>query len=392
MRWRILGLLFFARIALGFQFQTIASVGDGLVVAFGMDYAGVGLLVGLFMAPGLVLALPAGYLGRLIADREMVVLGLVCLAAGGLISSLAWSSAGVGSGRLIAGAGFLFTTLYFTKMTADWFDGKEIATAMSILVMSWPFGIAMGQVGHAWLSDVFSWRIPFLAASIYCLIAAAAVLVFYHAPQESTRTGAATSARLTRSEWQLVFCAAGAWGAFNAAYVIYLTFGPKLLQAEGHSVVAAAGIISIGSWLMIVSGAICGQFVDRFGRRDLVLVVCMSGAVLALWMLNAVGKGIAASLLFGLVGMAPAGVIMSLAGLALRPEARAFGMGVFFTIYYAIMLATPPVAGAILDATGQPGDSVILAMTLFACVVPFALIFSFIKSRTIVGRVQEHVT
>ncbi len=77
MRWRILALLFFARIGLGFQFQTLASVGDGLVLAFGLDYAGVGLLVGLFMAPGLFLALPAGYLGRLIADREMVVLGLV---------------------------------------------------------------------------------------------------------------------------------------------------------------------------------------------------------------------------------------------------------------------------------------------------------------------------
>jgi len=48
MRWRILALLFFARIALGFQFQTLASVGDGLVVAFGLDYAGIGLLIGLF--------------------------------------------------------------------------------------------------------------------------------------------------------------------------------------------------------------------------------------------------------------------------------------------------------------------------------------------------------
>lgn len=381
MRWRILALLFIARIGLGFQFQTLASVGDSLVVAFGLDYAGVGLLVGLFMAPGLFLALPAGYLGRLIADREMVVLGLVALALGGIVSSLAGGSNGIGIGRVIAGAGFLFTTLYFTKIVADWFEGREIATAMSILVMSWPFGIAMGQVGHAWLELVFGWRAPFQVASAYCLLAAVAVFALYRVPDAPSQARPAASARLTPKEWRLVLCAAAAWGVFNAAYVTYLTFGPKILEAGGLSGVAAAGILSIGSWLMIVSGALCGQIVDRFGRRDLVLAVCMTGALLALGMLSVPGGGVTASLLFGLVGMAPAGVIMSLAGLALRPEARAFGMGVFFTIYYAIMLATPPVAGAIFDATGQPQGAIFLAMLLFASVVPLALIFTFIKTR-----------
>lgn len=76
MRWRIGGLLFPARVGLGFQFQTLVSVGDGLIVAFGLGHARIGMFIGLFMVPGLVLALPAGYLGRLIADRQMVMLGL----------------------------------------------------------------------------------------------------------------------------------------------------------------------------------------------------------------------------------------------------------------------------------------------------------------------------
>ena len=175
MRWCILGLLFLARIGLGLQFQTVASVGDGLVVAFGLSYADIGFLVGLFMAPGLFLAIPAGYWGRYVSDRIMVVLGLCALALGGAASSFATESWAVGIGRVLAGAGFLFTTLYFTKMVADWFEGREIATAMSILVMSWPFGIAMGQVGHAWLAQTYGWQVPFQAASVYCLIAAAGV-------------------------------------------------------------------------------------------------------------------------------------------------------------------------------------------------------------------------
>lgn len=380
MRWRILCLLFLARIGLGFQFQTVASVGDELVVTFGLDYAGIGLLIGLFMVPGLVLAIPAGYWGYFVSDRIMAALGLGALAIGGIVSSFAHETWMIGMGRIIAGAGFLFTTLYFTKMVADWFEGREIATAMSILVMSWPFGIAMGQVGHTWLAAIYGWHFPFLIASVYCMFAAMGVFLFYRTPHEPLSTKTLSREGLTSREWRLVFCSALAWGVFNAAYVTYLSFGPKLLEGLGQTTIAAAGIISIGSWVMIISGAVCGQIVDRFGRRNFVLALCMAGAILSLLLLSAPGFGSGASLLFGLIGMAPAGVIMAMSGQALRPQVRAFGMGVFFTIYYAVMLITPPVAGALLDTTGSTQAPIWLAIALFALVVPLSIAFTYFKS------------
>lgn len=380
MRWRILALLFVARIGMGFQFQTLASVGDNLVVAFGLDYAGVGLLIGVFMAPGLVLAMPAGFSGRYVSDRVLAGLGLCALALGGIVSAAAMDSWTVGLGRVVSGAGFLFSTLYFTKMAADWFVGREIATAMSILVMSWPFGIAMGQVGHAWLAEAYGWRVPFQVASAYCILAALAVLVFYRPPPGLPNATPGAAARLTAYEWRLVILAAIAWATFNGGYVVYLAFGPKVLEAMGQSAIGAAGIISVGSWVMILSGALCGQIADRFGRRDLILAVCMAGAVIALVLLNIPQAGLAASLLFGLVGMAPAGVIMALTGEAMRPEQRAFGMGVFFTVFYAIMLVTPPIAGAIFDATGRAGGPIMFGAVLFAGVLTATLAFRHAKS------------
>lgn len=380
MRWRILVLLFVARIGMGFQFQTLASVGDNLVVAFGLDYAGVGLLIGVFMAPGLVLAMPAGFSGRYVSDRVLAGLGLCALALGGIVSAAAMDSWTVGLGRVVSGAGFLFSTLYFTKMAADWFVGHEIATAMSILVMSWPFGIAMGQVGHAWLAEAYGWRVPFQVASAYCILAALAVLVFYRPPPGLPNATPGAAARLTAYEWRLVILAAIAWATFNGGYVVYLAFGPKVLEAMGQSAIGAAGIISVGSWVMILSGALCGQIADRFGRRDLILAVCMAGAVIALVLLNIPQAGLAASLLFGLVGMAPAGVIMALTGEAMRPEQRAFGMGVFFTVFYAIMLVTPPIAGAIFDATGRAGGPIMFGAILFAGVLTATLAFRHAKS------------
>lgn len=389
MRWRILALLFLARIGLGFQFQTLASVGDNLVVAFGLDYAGIGLLIGLFMAPGLLLAMPAGLSGRYVSDRVLAGSGLCALALGGIVSGTAADPWMIGFGRVVSGAGFLFSTLYFTKMVADWFVGREIATAMGILVMSWPFGIAMGQIGHAWLAESYGWRVPFQVASAYCLVAAVCIFAHYRPPPDLPKAKSGAATRLSAREWRLIGAAAVAWGAFNAAYVVYLSFGPKVLVEMGQSAFTAAGIISVGSWVMILSGAICGQIADRFGRRDTILAVCMTSALIALYLLQVPQAGLAASLLFGLIGMAPAGVIMALAGEALRPEQRAFGMGVFFTGYYAIMLAAPPIAGAVFDATGRAIGPIVFAAFLFAWVVPAALAFRRFKSQAQPGSPQD---
>lgn len=380
MRWRILALLFLARIGTGLQFQTLGSVGDDLIVAFGLDYATIGLLIGLFMAPGLFLALPAGFLGGYTSDRMLAVAGLLAMAIGGFVSGFATESSLVGLGRMVAGAGFLLINLYFTKMVADWFVGHEIATAMSILVTSWPIGIAMGQIGHAWLAQSFGWSVPFLAASTYCLLAAACVFLFYRAPGDKKAAASARSIGLSSKELRLIFCAGCAWGVYNAGYVVYLSFGPKILEAQGYTILAAAGTISVASWLMIVSFALCGYIADRFGHRNTILAICMTSAVISLLLLGVPGAGLASSVLFGLVGFAPAGVIMALAGEAMRPEQRAFGMGVFFTVYFSIMMAAPPIAGAVLDATGNIFAPIYFGMILFAAVVPAAFAFRWLKS------------
>jgi MFS family permease len=230
---------------------------------------------------------------------------------------------------------------------------------------------------------------PFLAAAAYCAVAALAVLVLYRAPNDLPRLPPSGMTRLLPREWALVACAGVAWGAFNAGYVIYLSFGPEVLKAQGLGVLAAASVISVGSWLMIGSGTICGQIADRLGHTNCILAVTMTGAIVALLLLSVPGAGPGASLLFGLVGMAPAGVIIALAGQAVAVEQRAFGMGVFLTIYYAIITAAPPVAGWIFDRTGAPDAAILLGVALFAVVLPAAMLFHVIKSRPVATPKQE---
>ncbi len=382
-RWGMLALLFAARVGLGFNFQTLGSVADPLVRDLHLSFAEIGTLIGLFNAPGLVLSIPAGLAGHHVSDRVLVAGGLVAMVVAGAVAVMADGFAMLALARLLAGAGFVVSTLYFTKMVADWFAGRELATAMAVLVMSWPFGIAMGQVGHGWLAQTQGWRAPFVAASLYCLAGAALVLAFYRPPPQGTAAVAMPSHRLTRREWSLTLIASLVWAAFNAGYIVYLSFAPRVLTVGGTAPLEAASIISLASWVMILSGAACGQLADRLGRSDLILTVCLCTGMASLALLPHAGWAVPLSLAYGLVGMAPAGLIMALTGAAMAPEKRAFGMGVFLTAYYVLTAPAPAIAGWLYDRLGDPYVPILFAIALFALTLAANVAFRLAQRRMI---------
>ena len=88
-RWAMLALIFVARIGLSFEFQTMGSVADPLIGELHLTYAAIGTLIGLFMLPGLFLAIPAGLAGRHASDRILSASGLATLAVAGAIAATA---------------------------------------------------------------------------------------------------------------------------------------------------------------------------------------------------------------------------------------------------------------------------------------------------------------
>ena len=361
----ILAVLFASRTGLGFQFQTLGSVSDHLVDIFGFSFAEIGMLIGAFLLPGMVLAVPCGFAGRYTSDRLLVTIGLVLLALGGVSAIIAASFSMFAVARFICGSGFVVTTIYFTKMVADWFDGKELATAMAVLVMSWPFGIAMGQVGHVWLATLFDWRMAFVAASIYCGLGALGVFSLYRTPESAKDHDHPPQWGLPTNELTLTLLASVVWGLFNAGYIVFLSFGASVLIDGGYRTTGAATIISLASWVMLFSGALCGQISDRLRRPDAILYCCLAGGIVSLLLLPWTQFAVGLSLLFGLIGMAPAGIIMALTTQAMAPRRRAFGIGVFFSGYYLVATPTPWLAGWLFDTTGIAYWPIIFAAVLF---------------------------
>jgi predicted MFS family arabinose efflux permease len=380
-RWAILALIFATRAGLGFQFQTMGSVADDVAARLALTSAQTGTLIGLFLIPGLVLSIPAGLAGRHASDRLLVALGLASLTVGSALAALGNSFAALAAGRLLCGVGFVFCSIYYTKMVADWFAGRELATAMAILVMSWPFGIAMGQVGHGWLGATHGWRAPFVAASLYCLVGAAAMLA-YRPPRGAAAGGATVSTRLSAREWTLTLIAAATWATFNAGYVVYLSYAPRVLVAGGLGAFEAASVLSLASWVMIFSGALCGWIADRTGRPDAILAFCLCCAMASLALLPHVGWAVPVSLMFGLLGVAPAGIVMALTGQAMAPQNRALGMGVFMTVFFLVTGPAPAIAGWLFDRTADPFVPILLAIAMFGSALAAYLVFRFAQRAT----------
>jgi predicted MFS family arabinose efflux permease len=342
----------------------------------GIDYGQFGVLLGLYLTPGIVLALPGGLLGRRFGDKRVVVLGLGLMATGGLAMALGGSYTLVVTGRILGGAGAILLNVLVTKMIADWFVDRGLVTAMAILVTSWPLGIGLAMVTLPALAEAWSWQAAMVLTTILSLAGLAAVAVVYRAPPlvADERKAQPIRFRLGRRELFLVLLAGLIWALFNVTFAIIPGFAPGLLVSSGYTVVEANSMVSVVSWLLLLSLPLGGSLAERLARPNLVLVTCFTGLgllsfLLALWpfpfpILVALG------LLFG----PPAGIIMALPVEVLHADQRAPGMGLFLTCYYVAMPALTALAGFSLDASANPAVPLFLGgLLMVVAIISLAL-------------------
>jgi MFS family permease len=352
-RWFVLALLFAVRLTMAFQFQSVAAVAPLLGPTFGVGLAEIGTLIGLYFAPGVALALPGGAIGRKFGDKPTVLAALLLMLTGGLAMALSDSWPLQIAGRLVSGAGGVMLNVQMTKIVADWFADREIATAMAIFVNSWPAGIALSLLALPVIGSNHGVQAVYLAVAAVIGVSLVLFLVAYQSPAKPMPGAGSISGRLDRRAVSAVVTAGLIWGFFNIAFAMIFSFGPAMLVEHGWSIAAAGSIISVVLWLAVASVPLGGFLADRSGRPSLVLVAgCILAAILlvALPRSNAVIPIVVA---LGLVGGLPAGPAMSLPARVLRPETRAIGMGIFYTLYYGTMMLGPVVAGALAKWAGR---------------------------------------
>lgn len=374
-RWVILFVLFFARTVMAFQYQSVAALSPFVADSLALSVADIGILIGLYLGPGILVAIPGGTFAARFGDKRVVGVSLGLMLAGSVLSWLATTWEVAVLGRVLAGVGGVVINVVMTKLLVDWFQGREIGTAMGVFIASWPAGIALALLILPIMAALGGLAVAWVFVT--GVVAAALVLfvVIYRVPP-----GAAdgpSEVQAARFPVYALSMAAGIWAFYNAALAMVFAFGPLMLGERGIDIVTASAITSVFIAGVGIAVPVGGGVSDWSGRRDLVIGVSLVGGIIALLAGLVVPTGALTGVfaLGGFVFGLGAGLIMTLPAQVLAPKARSFGMGVFFTVYYALMMVAPAIAGGMAERSGDAGIAFVLGAAMMGICLVGLLLF-----------------
>jgi MFS family permease len=368
----ILAAIALARAGFGYQYQTVASLAPDLMQLFGLDYATLGTLIGTFMLLGTFLALPLGLLAHRIGVRLVLGGGIGLMILGPVISAVAADPAGIGLGRSIAGAGAVAMIVLQNKIIADWFAGRRFMWAISVSVAAYSIGVGLAQLILPPLARSFGWQAALLSDAAPMAAALALFLVSFRPSRDST-SPARRFAWPSGRECLLLVIAGLIWTAYTAGYSGYTGYVPSLMAVRGEGLVLTGVVLTIATWGNVPATLLGSGLAARFGgfRIFLVgtaaLVIGMTGAALLDW-------PVVCAVVIGVVGSVHPGVIVAVGTLSAKPENRAVGMGLFYTMDYGGGAVVPTFCGWAADLVGGPEGALLAGAVVSAVGVPLYLL------------------
>ena len=384
-RWQILFVLFFARMTMSFQFEAVAALSPIIAKSYGLDIADIGLLIGLYLMPGVVVAIPGGAIAARFGDKRVIGVSMILMLAGGAMVGWGPGWNWWAAGRVLSGVGGVMVNIVMTKLLMDWFVGREISTAMAIFINSWPMGIALSLLTMPGLAAVGGLYLGWAAVLSVIGLGLVMFAVIYHPPANAVAVAARIS--VSRLPYLALLLAAGVWALYNAALLLVFSFGPAYLAQRGWELTLASSATSVFIIATAIAVPIGGMIADRTRRRDGVIVASLLGFAVVLPLVLVVSDGMVPVILAGagLVFGLGAGPIVSLPSVVLTPEIRAFGTGVYYSIYYAMMMAAPALGGAVAMQAGSVSATFILSALLTVLAAVTLGVFRRATASRIVG-------
>jgi MFS family permease len=334
---------------------------------FGLGYAELGLLRGVFAGTMASLQIPAGLLAERLGVPTVLGLGT---ALAGLGYCLAGASAGFAMLLLalfVGGLGASTQHPLASALVARAFAGARSMKALGTYNFSGDIGKMTVPAAAALLLTVMPWR-PALAL-LGLLGLAAGIAIYLLTPRYGTDAEPASSGKS-----EVTGAARGADVRFgfpvllsigvldSATRMAFLTFLPFVLTAKG------ASLPTIGLALTLVfAGGAAGKLICAFiGARI--------GAIATVWLTEGLTAVVivallplpleAALILLPLIGVALNGTSSVLYGSVpdlVTPERRARAFGVFYTGTIGSGAVAPAIYGFVGDAYGVPTALIVIA-------------------------------
>lgn len=367
MRWIMLLILFLVRLSMGFQFQSVATTSTHLVDEFGLSYAELGTLIGLFLLPGVAISIPSGALTRSFADKTLLMFGALAMAIGGYLMGSAADATELYIGRVVTGVGGTIFNVILTKMVTEWFFQREIVLALSVMLTAWPIGIALALLVQGSIAAAHGWQWAMFATAIAALAALALTALFYRAPPSPPQTpDEAPRYGLPLRQFVHISVVGVAWTLYNATLILVVSFAPDALVLAGYPPGDARSLTSLFMWTTMISIPLGGRILQTLGFVTTVISVSLLASSVTLVFIADAASPPATFVLFGVLAGVPAGALMALSAQAVSRENRGAGLGIFYTWYYVGMTLMPIFAGWLRDWTGSAKAPVLFSSILVA--------------------------
>jgi CP family cyanate transporter-like MFS transporter len=325
-----------------------------------LSYAQSGLI---FSVPLIILAaiaIPSGALADRIGIRKAAGIGVIVIAAGGLLRGLATDFWTLLLFTCLYGVGLGLVLPSLPKLVGNLFPPQKIGFATGVYTTGIVFGVALSlaitlplvfPITNSFQGVFYIWSIPAVAAAIMWW-----VVVREPAPGRRQTEPIAAVKRLSYRIWSNGALWLLAILFFIIDYVIFTSVGwaPQLMMAKGATPALAALMASVMSWVSIPLNFAAPWASDRTGSRKVFLwpsfvlfVLALVGAIYA-----PLSLGWAVVVVIGLAAGAQFPIIMAFLPDLVPVEGIGRASGMVMSIGYVGGLVGPWLGGYILDITG----------------------------------------
>jgi len=369
-KWSIFTILILTYILVYFHRMAPGVVSEYLMGAFQINGTQLGTLSAIYFFVYACMQIPSGVIADTLGTRTSIISGNLVAGLGSIIFGMATSFELACAGRFLVGLGVSVVFISIMKSNSVWFPAKVFGFMSGLTLLIGNLGSVLAAGPLSSLLVIFDWRTIFIGIGFLSLaLSLLGFLIVKNRPedlgftapnvQEEAQSGALNSNWLTNlgSVVSVLRLWPGFWVQFGMIGGLYSFMGlwgiPYLRDVHGLDRSFAANHMTTMLLCFAVGALFFGWFSDRIGRRKPILIACVLGYTLS-WVVLVFAPwapGISGFLLFGFMGFAGSGFVLTFAAAKeiIHPNLSGMAVSVVNTGCFIGTALMQPLFGYIAD-------------------------------------------
>jgi len=347
-KWSIFAVLIATYILVYFHRMAPGVVADFLMADFQTTGTKLGSLSAIYFFVYACMQIPSGVIADTLGARTSIVSGNLMAGAGSLLFGLAGTFETACMGRFMVGLGVSVVFVSIMKSNSVWFHERVFGIMSGLTLLFGNLGSVLAAGPLALVLTAFAWRTVFIGIGCISLILALIGYVLVRNRPEDLGFAAPnvyagdTDKNALSQSWlpnlksvvMIVRLWPGFWIQFGMVGALYSFMGlwgmPYLRDVHGLDRGAAADHLTVMLLSFAVGSLFFGWFSDRIGKRKPLIVLSVAAYTLGwlLFMYGAWAPGGAGYLLFGSLGFAGSGFVLTFAVAKENAHPQLSGMAV----------------------------------------------------------------